>query len=116
MRSPRVGRGLKSFLEVVRFFVTEYRAVGSHGDPIRKQNYDFQPEFYNILSLLLLWYLGCGISGGIWGMRGIWDGIWEYEKGIWEVSEWHLRHLGSNREQSGRHLRDLRSPGAPRRT
>ncbi len=35
MGSLRVGRCLKTFLEVVRFFVTEYRAVGSHGDPFR---------------------------------------------------------------------------------
>ena len=36
-----VGRCLKSFLEVVRFFVTEYRVVGSHGDPIRDRNHGF---------------------------------------------------------------------------
>ena len=32
---------LKSFLEVVRFVVTEYRAVGSHGDPVYVQFYRF---------------------------------------------------------------------------
>ena len=41
MGSPRVGRCLKSFLEVMRFFVIEYRAVGNQGDPICNQNYDF---------------------------------------------------------------------------
>ena len=38
MGSPWVGRCLKSFLEVLRFDVTEYRAMGSHRDPIRNQN------------------------------------------------------------------------------
>ena len=32
-----LGRGLKSFVEVLRFVVTEYRGVWSHGDPIRDQ-------------------------------------------------------------------------------
>ena len=36
-----VGRCLKSFLEVLRFVVTEYRAVRSHGDLIRVENYVF---------------------------------------------------------------------------
>ena len=36
-----LGRGLKSLGEVLRFVVTEYRGVGSHGDPIRDQSYDF---------------------------------------------------------------------------
>ena len=46
MGSPWVGRCLKSFLEVLRFVVTEYRAVGSQGDLIldkimaRNQNCD----------------------------------------------------------------------------
>ena len=35
-----LGRGLKSFVEVLRFVVTEYRAVGSHGYPIRDKSYD----------------------------------------------------------------------------
>ena len=30
----RPGRGLKSFLEVVRFILTEYEPVGSHGDRV----------------------------------------------------------------------------------
>ena len=38
MGSPRVGRCLKSFLEVVRFTVTKYGAVGSHGDQILCRN------------------------------------------------------------------------------
>ena len=42
MGSLGVGRCLKSFLEVVRFFVTEYQAVGSHGDPIRARNHSRQ--------------------------------------------------------------------------
>ena len=41
MGSLRVGRCLKSFLEVLRFVVTEYRAVRSHGDLIRVENYVF---------------------------------------------------------------------------
>ena len=39
MGSLRVGRCLKSLLEVLRFVVTEYRAVRSHGDLIRVENY-----------------------------------------------------------------------------
>ena len=38
MGSLRDGRCLKSFLEVLRFVVTEYRAVRSHGDLIRVEN------------------------------------------------------------------------------
>ena len=41
MGSLGLGSGLKSFVEVLRFVVTEYRRVGSHGDPIRDQSYDF---------------------------------------------------------------------------
>ena len=41
MRSLGLGRSLKSFVEVLRFVVTEYRGVGSHGDPTRDQSYDF---------------------------------------------------------------------------
>ena len=44
MGSLSVGRCLKSFLEVLRFVVTEYRAVGSHGDPIRDRNCSFRPK------------------------------------------------------------------------
>ena len=33
-----LGRGLKRLVEVLRFVVTEYRGVGSHGDLIRNQN------------------------------------------------------------------------------
>ena len=44
MGSLWVGRCLKSFLEVLRFVVSEYRAVGSHRDPIRDQNHDFLPK------------------------------------------------------------------------
>ena len=36
-----LGRGLKSLVEVLRFVVTEYRGVGSHGDPICDESYDF---------------------------------------------------------------------------
>ena len=36
-----LGRGLKSLGEVLRFVVTEYRGVGSHGDLIRDQNVVF---------------------------------------------------------------------------
>ena len=75
-----------------------------------------------MLSLLLLWYLGCGISGGIWGMRGIWDGIWEYEKGIWDMSGRYLggvwevsgRYLGDIWEVSGTYLRGISATWAPR--
>ena len=69
MGSPWVGRCLKSFLEVLRFVVTEYRAVRSHGDPIRDQN----------CGLGNIWET----SGGIWGASG---GIWEASGGIWEAS------------------------------
>ena len=41
MGSLGLGRGLKSFVEVLRFVVTEYRGVGSHGDLIRNQNCNF---------------------------------------------------------------------------
>ena len=41
MGSLGLGRGLKSFVEVLRFVVTEYRGVGSDEDPIRDQSYDF---------------------------------------------------------------------------
>ena len=46
MGSLRVGRRLKSFLEVLRFVVTEYRAVRSHGDLIRVENYVFFWEVF----------------------------------------------------------------------
>ena len=36
-----LGRGLKSFVEVLRFVVTDYRGVGSHGDLIRDRNSNF---------------------------------------------------------------------------
>ena len=72
MGSLRVGRCLKSFLEVLRFVVTEYRAVRSHGDLIPDELTVLDKICYNMPSLLLLWYLGCGVSGGIWG---IWEGM-----------------------------------------
>ena len=36
-----VGNPLKSFLEVVRFFWTDYGPVGMHGDPNRMYFHDF---------------------------------------------------------------------------
>ena len=50
MGSPRVGRFLKSFLEVVRFVVTKYHAVGSHGDSIHdrlQQFWDHSDHFWD---------------------------------------------------------------------
>ena len=41
MGSPRVGRCLKSFLEVARFTVTKYGVVGSHGELTRCRNDGF---------------------------------------------------------------------------
>ena len=41
MGSRRPGRYLKSFLEAVRFIVTHYGPVGSHGDPIHGRDYGF---------------------------------------------------------------------------
>ena len=41
MGSLGLGRGLKSLGEVLRFVVTEYQTVGSHGDPICDESYDF---------------------------------------------------------------------------
>ena len=41
MGSLELRRGLKSFVEMLRFVVTEYQTVGSHGDMIRNQNYNF---------------------------------------------------------------------------
>ena len=38
MASPKLRRCLRSFLEVVRFVVTEYCAVGNHGDSIHAQS------------------------------------------------------------------------------
>ena len=62
----RDGRCLKSFLEVLRFVVTECRAVRSHGELIRDENYDFQlnslqPETY----LGAIWELSGGYLGAI---------------------------------------------------
>ena len=62
MGSLRVGRCLKSFLEVLRFVVTEYRAVRSHGDLIRV---DF-----------------------LFFLRGIWEALGELEAE--EASDRHL--------------------------
>ena len=94
MGSPRVGRCLKIFLEVVRFVVAEYRAVGSHGDPIRDQN--------------------CGL-GNIWETSGgIWDasgGIWEASGGIWGTSG---GHMGDIWRSYGGHLGDLGPQGDPK--
>ena len=41
MESLGLGRGLKRLVEGLRFVVTEYRGVGSHGDLIRDQNVFF---------------------------------------------------------------------------
>ena len=62
-----VGRCLKSFLEVLRFVVTEYHAVGSHGDLIRNENCNFQ-----LNSLQHETYLGAiwELSGGYLGDLG----------------------------------------------
>ncbi len=35
------GRSLKNFLEVVRFILTEYGPMGSHGDPAHDNLYRF---------------------------------------------------------------------------
>ena len=81
MGSLRVGRCLKSFLEVLRFVVTEYRAMGSHGDLIRDQN--------------------CGL-GNIWETSG---GIWGASRGIREASErlpWRLLGLRDPRRVRAR--------------
>ena len=37
----RLGRGLKRLVGVLRFVVTEYQTVWSHGDPICDESYDF---------------------------------------------------------------------------
>ena len=55
-----LGRGLKSFVEVLRFVVTEYRGVGSHGDPIRDQN----------CVLENIWETSGGHIGDIWRSYG----------------------------------------------
>ena len=66
MGSPRVGRCLKSFLEVLRFVVTEYRAVRSHGDLIRNENYDFQLNSLQRETYLeAIWELSGGYLGAI---------------------------------------------------
>ena len=59
MESLWVGRCLKSFLEVLRFVVTEYRAVRSHGDLIREEK--LQHETY----LGAIWELSGGYLGAI---------------------------------------------------
>ena len=41
LMSWRPGNILKSFLEVVRFFWTDYGPVGMHGDPNRMHFHDF---------------------------------------------------------------------------
>ena len=41
MGSRRPGRGLKSFLEALRFILAEFEPKPSHGDPIRGQTYGF---------------------------------------------------------------------------
>ena len=56
----RVRRCLKSFLEVLRFVVTEYHAVGSHGDPISDQN----------CVLENIWETSGGHIGDIWRSYG----------------------------------------------
>ena len=72
-----VGRCLKSFLEVLRFVVTEYRAVRSHGDLIHVENYDFQLNFSQHETYL----------GAIWELSG--------GAAIWELSESQQGYLGS---------------------
>ena len=42
MDSLGLGRWLKGLVEVLRFVVTELRAVGSHEEPIRDRTYDFR--------------------------------------------------------------------------
>ena len=37
MMSRRAGKDLESFLEVVRFTLTEHEPVASHGEPIHAQ-------------------------------------------------------------------------------
>ena len=67
MRFLRVGRCLKSFLEVLRFVVTEYRAVRSHGDLIHVENYDFQLNFSQHETYLgAIWGTSGGHMGDIW--------------------------------------------------
>ena len=62
-----VGRCLKSFLEVLRFVVTEYRAVRSHGDLIHIENYDFQLNFSRHETYLgAIWGTSGGHMGDIW--------------------------------------------------
>ena len=66
MGSLRVGRCLKSFLEVLRFVVTEYRAVRSHGDLIRNENHDFQlNSLQHETHLGAIWELSGGYLGAI---------------------------------------------------
>ena len=61
-----VGRCLKSFLEVLRFVVTEYRAVRSHGDLIHVENYDFQLNFSQHETYLgAIWELSAGYLGDL---------------------------------------------------
>ena len=66
MKFLGVGRCLKSFLEVLRFVVTEYRAVRSHGDLIHVENYDFQLIFSQHETYLgAIWELSGGYLGAI---------------------------------------------------
>ena len=60
IRFLSVGRCLKSFLEVLRLVVTEYHAVGSHGDLIRDQN----------CVLENIWETSGGHMGDIWRSYG----------------------------------------------
>ena len=62
------GSCLKSFLEAVRFFGTDYGPVGSHGDPIHGLNYEFGIPFFVhafgfpdlFMLVLYCWPLGPG--------------------------------------------------------
>ena len=66
MGSLRDGRCLKSFLEVLRFVVTEYRAVSNHGDLNRNENYDFQLNSSQHETYLgAIWELSGGYLGAI---------------------------------------------------
>ncbi len=44
----RPGRDLKSFMEVVRFILTEYEPVGSQGDPVLRNFNRFPMGAFNM--------------------------------------------------------------------
>ena len=61
-----VGRCLKSFLEVLAFVVTEYRAARSHGDLIRVGNHNFQLNSSQHETYLgAIWELSGGYLGDL---------------------------------------------------